>query len=113
MKSIINKHVYKVIICLVAFAPLSCNVISETKVSSPTIDQVGIISSTVVVAGKASEAPTKKIESSETFYPAETQTPLPTFVMPPTPAPPAMERLEFVSENTGLSFQYPANWYVY
>ncbi len=103
MKHTINMNVYKVMILLFAILPISCNALVKETESIPVINQIETTSSTVEISAKASETP----------IPTETKTPLPTFVIPPTPAPPASEYMVFVSSHSSLSFQYPANWFVY
>ncbi|MFH1633579.1 MAG: hypothetical protein ABIG63_06155 [Chloroflexota bacterium] len=50
---------------------------------------------------------------SSTPFPTNTSTTFPTFDKPPTPAPPSEVWLVYTYADTGISFFYPANWFVY
>jgi hypothetical protein len=112
-----NKTKGLIIICissLLVFGLLGCKVLETAPkpVSTSAVEQVETVTPKVEYAEDVI-FPTEEAKPSETATVLKTATPVPTFVMAPTPAPPTEDWLVYAYSDTGLSFQYPANWFVY
>ena len=98
---------------LVVFFAAACSGMKDTPTSSSISIQTDFVTVTIEVKEQPAITPTKITEATETPTQTIIPTSLPTFVQPPPPAPPSEVWSVYTHAETGMSFQYPANWFVY
>lgn len=91
----------------------ACNEIPAPPTSDLTKTQLPAITKTIEPVKEVINTPTKIVSPTETPTQVITPTTLPAFVKPPTPVPPSENWLVYNHTDTGLSFDYPANWFIY